>query len=126
MRVWLGSVFTRFPVQPGQFGYRSAVLDGYAGVSLPPFVATSGKVLRGTILRWGQEGKSAALLLSLPVQQLAATIGQTAAKRLRPTRHVFGAILWDGRVIAIKICMLVTAVAHQWPQMPDQQLIGSP
>jgi len=60
------------------------------------------------------------------VQELAATIGYAAAKRLRPTRHVFGAVLWYARVTAIKICMLVATVALQWPQVLDQQFVGSP
>ena len=57
-----------------------------------------------------QEGKSDALRLH-PVQELAATIGYAAAKRLRPSCHLFGTILWCRRVTAIKMSVRVAIVA---------------
>ena len=49
------------------------------------FIAMLWNVFKG--VSWGQEGKSQALLV-LSVKQLAAAVGEAAAKGLRPAGHV--------------------------------------
>ena len=80
------------------------------------------KALRG--IRWGQEGKRTALLsFAVSVQDLSATICDATAQWLRPASHVLRTILRHISIAAVKICVLVRAVALQRSQVLYQEFV---